>query len=144
MATTFDGYELLRLVGSHPESFPALRTDLAKQAETLLKKQLKDKSLGLGGLRNLASLIGRDNFGLLIEVSKSSELGSLQRKFDKFAPETSSGDVGASRRHLIDLAFGDREPAPKPLKAKSSRSASRKVPKASSPFGTSAMGARRG
>ena len=80
MAITLDGYDILRRVGSNPSVFPALKTDLAKSAESLIKKQLKDKALNVSGLRELRSVIGDENLTLVIELTRSSELTALLKK----------------------------------------------------------------
>lgn len=145
MAITLDGYDILRRVGSNPSVFPALKTDLAKSAESLIKKQLKDKALNVSGLRELRSVIGDENLTLVIELTRSSELTALLKKLDKDGSPAAGGNDNDMRRHLLDLACSRQDPAAKPVKvSKTTNQKVGKSPKSSSPFGTTAMGVRRG
>ncbi len=145
MALTLDGYDVLRKIGTSPTIFPALKTELAKNAEALIKKQLKDKNLDLMGFRALGNVLGEETVALVLELSKPAEVKSLAKKIDKHWVAAVGNEGLSARRRMLDLAFGRTEPAERLIQptTKRVRSAPAK-PKAASPFGTSAMGVRRG
>lgn len=142
MAITINGYEVLRRVGSSPTTFPALESDLSKSAETLVKKQLKDKRLELSSLRAISQILGDETFALILDLTSPKELSALLKKFDKHWTTAEANIAGASRRRIMDLAFKRVEPADKP--AITVKKNTPKISKSASPFGTSAMGTRRG
>ena len=145
MALTLDGYDVVSKIGASPTIFPALKAELAKNAEALIKKQLKDKNLDLVGLRAVGNTLGEETIALVLELSKPAEVKSIAKKIDKHWVASVGNESLSTRRRLLDLAFGRTELADRPIRSTSrpTRAASAK-PKAASPFGTSAMGVRRG
>ena len=145
MSISLDGYEVMRKVGANPAAFPAIKQDLATGAETLVRKQIKHKTLDLTGLRMLSNILGEENLRLVLDLFKPKELTALLKKLDKHGSAEFADNATAARRHILDLAHSKTEPAPKPIKAiKPKLPSIPKAPKAASPIGTTAMGTRRG
>ena len=146
MPLTLDGYEVLSRIGSNAFAFPDLNDDLAKAAETFVKKQLNARTLTLDGFRALVAALGDETVLLVFEILKARQLTNLARRLDPHHPNVDDGDAAWAKRHLLDLAHGRIAPAVAPEKVSllaRTRSTFSKPPIAD-PFGTSAMGARRG
>lgn len=116
MALEFDGFEAWRAVAESPDSFASLRAEAAKSARAALVKYLKAKTSGLAELRRARKALGKQTFGLLIDGMKDAEVKTLVVRLDKHHPELKAADAAWRRQHILQLAKGDIEPAPKPDK----------------------------
>ncbi|HEX5847239.1 MAG TPA: hypothetical protein VFY53_13495 [Rhodoplanes sp.] len=53
MALEIDGFAVFHSIGSHRSAFAGIATDLAKAAQTLVVKAIKDKKTGVVALRDI-------------------------------------------------------------------------------------------
>ena len=118
MSIALDGFEVFRQVGKHAEIFAAIRADVDQQARALVAKCLKARSVGLGAFRDIRKALGREQFGLVLEGLKETELKSLLTRLDKHHPDTKGGAIGRRRQHLNALADGSSTPYAPPTNAK--------------------------
>ena len=112
MALDIDGFAVFRCIGSHPDSFAAVASELSKTARTLVIKQIRHKSTQLSTVRNIHDALGSDTFNLIADGMADAQIKSLAAKFDKHNPELAN--AAERRRHLLALASGSTEPSAKP------------------------------
>jgi len=74
MSIALDGFEVFRQVGKHAEVFAPIRADVDKQARALVAKCLKAKSVGLDALRDISNALGQEQFGLVLDGLKDTEV----------------------------------------------------------------------
>jgi hypothetical protein len=118
MSIALDGFEVFRQVGKHAEVFAPIRTEVDKQARALVVKCLKAKSVGLDAFRGIREALGQEQFGLLLEGLKDTEVKSVLTRLDKHHPDMKEGNTGWRRQHLMALADGSSTPHAPPAKAK--------------------------
>jgi hypothetical protein len=120
-----DGFGMLRSIGEHPESFPALSAEAGKAAIALITKQLKALT-DIASCHSLYQTLGPDLFQQALSNMKDSDVTAALKKLDKNHPEIKTGSAGWKRKHLYSLFEGTEQPAPdfkaarKKLTAKSS------------------------
>jgi hypothetical protein len=131
MALDIDGFAVMRSIGSHSSTFPAIAADLIKAARMLVIKQIRHKSIGLKELRDIRAALGPEAFSLITDGMPDAQVNALAAKLDKHHPELKISDSAWRRRHLLALADGSVEPMekakapPKPVKPKKSSPAPR-------------------
>ena len=118
MSIALDGFEVFRQVGKHTDVFASIRADVDKQARALVGKCLKAKSTDLDGLRDIRKALGQEQFGLLLEGLKDTEVKSVLGRLDKHHPELKQGSTSWRRQHLVALADGSSTPHAPPAKVK--------------------------
>ena len=118
MSIALDGFEVFRQVGKHAEVFAPIRADVDKQARALVIKCLKAKSVGLEAFREIRKALGQEQFGLVLEGLKDTEVKSVLTRLDKHHPNMKEGNTGWRRQHLNALADGSSKPHAPPVKAK--------------------------
>ncbi|HEY5380346.1 MAG TPA: hypothetical protein VIJ78_12525 [Pseudolabrys sp.] len=118
MALDLDPFAVLRAIGGHSALFASVRTEANKLARALIVKKLKAKDSDLKTVRDLRRALGDENFGLVVDGMKDSEVKSLSAKLDKHHPELKTANAAWRRRHLLALASGSEEPRAKPVKTK--------------------------
>jgi hypothetical protein len=118
MSIALDGFEVFRQLGKHADVFAAIRADVDKQARALVVKCLKAKSVGLNDLRDVRKALGQEQFGLVLEGLKDTELKSVLTRLDKHHPDMKTALAGSRRHHLNALADGSATPHAPPAKAK--------------------------
>jgi hypothetical protein len=79
MSLALDGYDILRRIGANPNASSALKADLAKTAETLLKKQLKDRALSLEGYKSVLDVLGEVPMRMMLEAMTPPEILALAK-----------------------------------------------------------------
>jgi hypothetical protein len=122
MSIALDGFEVFRQVGKHAEVFAPIRADVDKQARALVIKCLKAKSVGLDAFRDILRALGQEQFGLVLEGLKDTEVKSVLTRLDKHHPDVKEGDTGWRRQHLSGLADGSSTPHALPAKTKKATS----------------------
>ncbi|MGH6816599.1 MAG: hypothetical protein ACREC6_12940 [Hyphomicrobiaceae bacterium] len=144
MTLSLDGYDVLRRIGAHAAAFAAVKGDVAKTAEMLVKKQLKSKGTDLASLRTLVVVLGHDTLALVLETCSAGELRGFLKTFDPSCDVAKIRDSASARRHLLALAEGRIRPAKASAVAGKPSRWRNALPKfkAASPFGTRAMGAK--
>ena len=118
MSIALDGFEVFRQLGKHADVFAPIRADVDKQARTLVVKCLKAKVVGLDALHDIRKALGLEQFELLIEGLKDTEVKSVLTRIDKHHPEVKGGSAAWRRQHLGALAEGLLAPHAPPVKAK--------------------------
>ena len=118
MSIALDGFEVFRQVGKYAEIFAPIRAEVDKQARALVGKCLKAKSVGLDAIRDIRRALGKEQFGLVVEGLKDTEVKSLLIRLDKYNPDTKTGTTAWRRQYLNALADGSTTPHPLPEKAK--------------------------
>ncbi len=113
MPLELDGKEVLRVLIGAPEVFPESHADLSRVAQSLVVKQLRQRGLGLEGLRAVASTLGHDTFLLVADAMSDPEIKSLALRVDPHHDTLRIADPSWVRGHLLQLAEGDLEPEPK-------------------------------
>ncbi len=113
MPLELDGKEVLRLLIGAPEVFPDSHGDLNRVAQSLVVKQLRQRGLGLDGLRAVASTLGHDSFLLVADAMSDQEIKSLALRMDPHHETLRLADPSWIRGHLLQLAEGDLEPEEK-------------------------------
>jgi hypothetical protein len=148
MSLTLDGFEVLRRIVMNSQAFPALRDDVTKTAEQFVKKQLNARTMTIETYRSLADALGETALLVALEGLKPRQLVNLALRLDPYHTASRTDDSLFLRRHLIDLATGAVDPVHPPdaigLVARTRVRFKTAQAEAASPFGTSAMGARRG
>jgi hypothetical protein len=134
MALDLDGFAALRKIAANPKTFPAAAVEARKAARTLVLKQLRDKETQVEDLREIRKLLGREQFSLMVDGMPDATVKSLVTKFDRHNPESRGATPDWRRQHLVALAAGTSNPAPKPIPAKkaSRKTAGTAVKKAAS------------
>jgi hypothetical protein len=122
MSIALDGFEVFRQVGKHAEAFAPIRADVDKQARALVIKCLKAKSVGVDALRDIREALGQEQFGLVLEGLKDTEVKSILTRLDKHHPDMKEGSTGWRRQHLNALADGSSTPHAPPVKTKKAAS----------------------
>jgi len=117
MALDLDAFAVLRAIGAQEALFDVVRTDAAKSARTLVVKLIKSKGTDLATARALYGALGHESFALIVDGLKDAELKSLTTRFDKENIELKGANGALRRRHLLALATGSVQPAPKAPKA---------------------------
>lgn len=115
MAIVADGFQVLRRIGKHAELFRTIRADVDKAALALMTKALKAKSLDAVVLKSLHRALDED-FALIVEGLKDTDIKSVVTKLDKHHPDAKSGTAAWRRQHLLALADGSVEPSAPPEK----------------------------
>jgi hypothetical protein len=118
MSIALDGFEVFRQLGKHAEVFAPIRADVEKQARTLVVKCLKAKSVGPDALHDIRKALGKEQFTLVLEGLKDTEVKSVLTRMDKHHPEIKGASVAWRRQHLGALADGSSTPHLPPAKAK--------------------------
>jgi len=118
MSIALDGFEVLRQLGKHADVFAPIRADVDKQARALVVKCMKDKSVSLDDLRDMCNALGKDQFGLVLEGLKDTEVKSVVTRLDKHHPDVKAGTTAWRRDHLNSLANGSSAPHSPPVKAR--------------------------
>ncbi len=113
MPLELDGREVLRILIDSPEAFPESHAELGRVAQTLVVKQLRQRSLGIEGLRGVLSALGHDNFLLVADAMSEQEVRSLAQRMDPHHASLRGADASWVRGHLLQLAEGDLEPEKK-------------------------------
>lgn len=113
MALDVDGFAVFRSMGSHPDSFAAIASDIAKAVRTLVVKQIRHKDTGLKALRDIRVAIGPEAFGLIADGMADAQVKSLATKLDKHNPNLKTLSGAASRLHFLALVDGSAEPSEK-------------------------------
>lgn len=113
MPLELDGKEVLRILIGAPEVFPASHDDLTRVAQSLVVKQLRQRSLGLEGLKAVAAALGHDNFLLVADAMSDQEIKSLALRMDPHHDSLRIAVPSWVRGHLLQLAEGDVEPEAK-------------------------------
>ena len=126
MSIALDGFEVFLQLGKHAEVFAPIRADVDKQARALVAKCLKAKVVGLDALHDIRKALGKEQFELLVEGLKDTEVKSVLTRIDKHHPEIKGGTAAWRRQHLGALANGMSMPHAPPTKAK--KSANKKKP----------------
>lgn len=126
MALDLNAFAVLRIVGEHASLFPDVRKEAGNAARALIVKQIKAKGTDLAALRALRHALGSENFGLVVDGMKDTELKTVASRLDKHNPDLKTANPAGRRRHLLALADGGAEPATKPEKP-----TKKTVPKAS-------------
>ncbi len=133
MPLELDGKEVLRILIDAPEVFPASHSELSRTAQSLVVKQLRQRSLGIEGLRSVAAVLGHNNFLLVADGMSDAEVRSLALRIDPYHLSLRMADPSWVRGHLLQLAGGDLDPEPKDKTA---------VKKAKAPPATRTMSSR--
>jgi hypothetical protein len=128
MSIALDGFEVFRQVGKHAGVFAPIRADVDKQARALVVKCLKAKVVGLDAIRDVRAALGKEQFGLLLEGLKDTEVKSVLTRIDKHHPELKGGSAAWRRQHLGALADGSSTPHPLPVKVKKAPAKKSKAP----------------
>jgi len=124
MALDVDGFAVCRSIGSRPDTFAAIASDLAKAARMLVVKQIRHKDTGLKALRDIRAAVGPEAFSLIADGMADAQIKSLAAKLDKHNADLKTSNGAARRRHVLALAEGSAEPlekqksAPKSAKVK--------------------------
>jgi hypothetical protein len=113
MVLEIDGFAVMRSIGSHGGAFPAIATDLAKAARTLVVKEIRHKNTGLKALRDICAALGSEAFGLITDGMPDAQISSLASKLDKNNHKLKTCDPASQRRHVLLLATGSVEPMEK-------------------------------
>lgn len=106
-----DGFGMLRCIGEHPESFPALSTEAGKTAVALVTKQLKALP-DTAFCRRLYQALGPELFQQVVSNMKDTDVTAVLKKLDKNHPELKTGSAAWKRKHLCSLSDGAVQPAP--------------------------------
>lgn len=117
MALEIDGFAVFHSIGSHRAAFAGIATDLAKAAQTLVVKAIKDKKTGVVALRDIRAAVGAEAFNLITDGMSDAQVKSLATKLDKHNPDLSISDPAEQRRHVLALVEGAAEPMEKPKTA---------------------------
>jgi hypothetical protein len=124
MTVVVDGYALLKAIGSNPQAFPEVRATVDKSAVSIVVAQLKNKALTVEKFRTLASAVGVNAFGLVLDSMDGKAMATLLMKIDKHHPERPGADVTWARNHLRALA-GNRvqptDPVTQPRRSRASK-----------------------
>jgi hypothetical protein len=91
---------------------------MSTSRRALVVKCLKARSVGLDALRDIRKALGQEQFGLVLEGLKETELKNLLTRLDKHHPDTKGGAIGWRRQHLNALADGSSTPHAPPQKPK--------------------------
>ncbi len=118
MSIALDGFEIFRQLGKNADVFVPIRADVDKQARALVVKCLKAKSVDLDRLRDIREALGEDQFGLLVEGLKDTEVKSIVTRLDKHHPDLKTSSTAWRRAHLNSLASGSSSPHAPPAKVK--------------------------
>ena len=89
-----------------------------KQARALVIKCLKARVMGVDALRDIREALGQEQFGLVLEGLKDTEVKSILTRLDKHHPDMKEGSTGWRRQHLNALADGSSTPHAPPAKTK--------------------------
>ena len=117
MALGIDGLALLRAIADHPDSFPAIKPDLAEFARKALVKQIKDKATTLDLFRQITVAAGESTLTIVLDGFAGGEIAGLAKKIDPHGPHAKAGgDEAAARAHLVEIAKGRLQPAEKAAK----------------------------
>lgn len=106
-----DGFSLLRRIGEHPESFPALSTEAGKTAVALITKQLKALT-DITSFRRLYQALGSELFQQAVSNIKDTDVAAALKKLDNNHPEIKTGSPAWKRKHLYALCEGTGQPSP--------------------------------
>lgn len=118
MPIALDGFEVFQQIGKHAELFSPIRTEVDKQARALVVKCLKSKSVGLDGVRDIRRALGSEQFGLVLDGLKDTDVKSVLTRIDKHHPDLKQSNASWRRDHLNTLADGSSSPHAAPVKAK--------------------------
>jgi hypothetical protein len=110
MTILVDGYSLLKTIGTNPQAFPDVRAAVDKSAISIVVAQLKNKALTVDKLRIVASVVGVNAFGLVLDSMDGKAMATLVTKIDKHHPERLGADVTWIRNHLRALAGNHVQP----------------------------------
>ena len=118
MSIALDGFEVFLQLGKHAELFAPIRADVDKQARALVAKCLKAKTVGLDAVHDIRKALGKEQFELLVEGLKDTEVKGVLTRVDKYHPEIKGATAAWRRQHLGALANGVSTPHAPPTKAK--------------------------
>lgn len=104
MTLSLDGYNVLRLIGSNAGLFRDLKAEVARLAESLLRKQLTQRTVGLPVLTEMVRIMGEDTISLVLQTLDPADLKALCRQLDPHFKVKRGKGVASLDRHLIDLA----------------------------------------
>ncbi len=113
MPLELDGKEVLGILIARPKAFPAAHAELSRIAQSLVVKELRQRGLGIEGLRAVASALGHDAFLLVADAMSDQEIKSLAQRMDPHHQSLRGADPSWIRGHLLQLAEGDLDPEPK-------------------------------
>ena len=117
MPIDIDGFAVLGAISRHPDYFSAIKNDASKTARMLVIKQLKEKTLSLGNLIQIASSIEHNAFELIIDLMSETEIKALVIKIDKHNFQAKAETAKWRREHIASLVKGEKSPSDKPPKA---------------------------
>ena len=106
MALDVDGFAVFRSIGSHPDTFAAIASDLPKVARTLVVKQIRHKDTGLKAVRDIRTAVGPEAFNLIADSMADTQIKSLAAKLDRHNSELRASSGAARRLHVLALAAG--------------------------------------
>jgi hypothetical protein len=133
MSIMLNGYEVLRRIGSYPDTFAKVRVDVDKQARALVVKCLKHKSSDLAAQREIFRALGQEHFGLVVEGLKDSEVKTILTRLDKHHPDVKGGTSAWRNQHFKALAEGTAHPSDPPAKPAKKSKVTKKEPKPERP-----------
>jgi hypothetical protein len=113
MALDVDGFAVFRSIGSHPGTFAAIASELAKVARALVVKQIRHKGTELKAVREVRTALGPEAFNLIADGMDDAQIKSLAAKLDKHNSELKRSSSATQRLHLLALAAGSSEPLEK-------------------------------
>lgn len=129
MALEVDGFAVFRSIGSHPETFAVMASEIAKTARSIVVKQVRHKETGLKDIRDIRAAVGPEAFALAIDSIADAQIKSLAIKLDKHNTELKTASTTSRREHVLALAGGSSEPLEKqkstvrPTKSRKSQAA---------------------
>jgi hypothetical protein len=124
MGTEIDGFALLKKIGDHPDVFRHVKAAVTKTSYDLVVKQAKLKTTGLPELRSIRDVVGKEQFGLLLDGLNDASVKSILTRLDKYHPDLKNSDGRWKRDRLRELCLGLAEPAERVKAPKSSKRAS--------------------
>ncbi|MEO1192867.1 MAG: hypothetical protein AAFY02_13985 [Pseudomonadota bacterium] len=113
MPLELNGAQVLQTVLDKPHAFPVIHGELSRLAQSLMMKQLRQRSLGIEGLRAVETALGRETMLLVIDAMSDAEVKSLVVRMDPHYEGLRDADPAWQRGHLLQLSEGERDPQPK-------------------------------
>ncbi len=117
MPIDIDGFAVLGAIAARRETFASLGVEASEAARGLVVKRLKDKSLTLPQLVEVAAALGCETFDLILDNLSDAEVKALLGKIDKHGPEAKGDSAPAKRRHVSRLAKVEVSPSGPAAKA---------------------------
>jgi hypothetical protein len=126
MARAVNGFQVLSVIGKHPDLFSDIHTEIIKQAGSLFGSQVAKSDLNK--IKAIYVAIGADEFGKLVDLI-GKKIGAALKKIDKYNPALKGMPEHAQRSLFTALASGEIAPCLNLEKERKAREAQEKKAK---------------